>query len=605
MNIYLTWSSAFLSKKDNISIFDLEISQEENSFAKAHLIIDALSSLPHPGTEGAIRGEDNEIFFQGSLVGTPIKMEGNFAEIELIARPYDFLQKSTALQKENRNPPYWDELWIRSEHHNDFQEVQDVRTSSLYCDRRTGELSLSDWFEGKQNISLQQGFFPDSLQSKIVGEPLKACTVKVHAHWIQSESGISNVSSFISKAFPHFKVSTYTQNSLLKKWPESGQRLGKSGLWVIKSELKPMFPTSPLYPHFSKAIPLAEKDDPPKPYRLKRHWFKPTLMVGWQIQQRRKETLSLTLLHNFQPLFPGEAVQKTLEFTLQNINPDTGTYPWRPETYYREGSKIFSKNGIYLCKMDHTSGLSFEEDRQFWKFKKFFHTPLGDPARESFFLTERGYGAAEHAMERAKVALAKSARCLEISFEGPWESLKEVTTDTSITLSDPRLPGGKMTGKVVKYTLIAKGETGERFSRVTLLCALGTGKMEPVEFKPIPHYALDGYCEDLYQVYENTVCQTPSGLTYFRYDDCVPPEGFKRGPLLRGVELTNGPKEQESEILRHAYSSPTIVKKALSQKPTRLRLFFKDLRTKERLEHLISVRMAAAWSTPQQVLIHD
>ncbi|OJW50573.1 MAG: hypothetical protein BGO67_05725 [Alphaproteobacteria bacterium 41-28] len=522
MNIYLTWLPVFLAEKDNLSIFDLEISQEENCFSKARLVIDALSFLPQPGTEGVIREQDGEILFQGSLVGSPIKMEGDFAEIELIARPNDFLEKSAALQKESRTPPYWDELWVSPEHQDDFQQVQDVRAASLYCDRRTGELSHSNWFEGEQVLSLHQDFFLDSLRVKGVGAPLKACTVKVHAHWVQSESGVSNLSSSIRRAFPHFKVSTYTQNSLLKKWPQRGKRIGKSGVWVIKSELKPTFPTSPLYQRFSPSLPLAEKGDQPKPYCLERHWFKPTLIVGWQVQQRRKETLSLTLLHNFQPLFPGETEQKTLEFTLQNINPDAGAYAWRPETYYRSGAKVSSKNGIYRCKTAHTSGLSFEENREFWHFKKVFHTPLGDPARSSFFLTKRGYQAAEHAMERAKVALAKSARCLEVSFEGPWESFKAVTTDTSITLSDPRLPGGEITGKVVKYALIAKGETGERFGCVTLLCALGTGKTERLDLTPIPHYAMDGYCENLYQAHENAVCQTVSGLSYFRYDECFP-----------------------------------------------------------------------------------
>ncbi|HUX80526.1 MAG TPA: hypothetical protein VMW10_12405 [Alphaproteobacteria bacterium] len=600
MNIYLIWSPVFLLQKDDISIFDLEISQEENYFSKARLIIDALSPLPPPGTEGIIRGENDEVFFQGSLVGSPLKIEEDLAEIELIARPKNFLEQNAVLQKESRIPPYWDDLWVRPGHINDFQEVQDVRTASLYCDRRTVELSHSDWFEGKQDLPLGQDFFPNSLKMRVVGSPLKACTVNVHVNWAQSQSGVSSLSSSIRRAFPHFKVSTYTQHSLLKKWPEAGRRIGKSGIWVIKSELKPMFPTSPLYQRFSPAIPLSEEGDPPKPYRLERHWFKPTLIVGWQIQQRRKETLSLTLLHNFQSLYPGEAPQKTLEFTLQNINPDPGVYVWRPEAYYSLGAKVSYKNGIYRCKADHTSDLSFEKDLKFWHLKKVFHTPLGDPARGSFFLTDRGYQAAEHAMERAKLALAKSARCLEVSFEGLWESFKNVTTDTSVTLTDPRLPGGEIRGKVVKYSLIAKGETGERFGSVTLLCALGTGQSEPVEQDAIPHYALDEYCEDLYQVHENTVRQTPSGLTYFRYDECAPQEEFRYGPLLRGVDLENGPDEQEAEIGRHAHTSPVEVKKALSQKPTRLRLFFKDLRTKERLEHLIPVRMAAAWSAPTQ-----
>jgi len=596
MNIYLTWTPHELSNTENIFIFDLEISQEENCFARARLVVDVLALLPASGTEAVIHGEDKEIFFTGSLVGAPVKVEGDLAKIELLAKPMDFLDKIAALQKESRVPPYWDDLWIRPEKHNDFQEIQDARTTSLYCDPRTGELSQSEWFEGKKTLSVEQNFFPDSLQVKRVGIPLQSCTIHVHAHWIQSESGISSLSSPIRRAFPHFKVSTYTKKSIFKKWPEQGKRLGRSGLWIVKSELKPMVPPSALYPLYSPPIPLAEDGDPLKPYHVKRYWFKPTLWVGWQIQQKRKETLSITLLHNTQPFFPGKEEHKTIEFTLQNINPDPKAYVWRPDAFYGEGANVSYKNGIYKCKVSHRSRLSFEEDQDFWNFKKAFHTPLGDPARSSFFLTDRGYIAAEHAMERAKVVLAKSARCLEVSFEGPWEALKKVTTDTSVTLSDPRLPGGKVHGKVVKYALVALSETGERFVRVTLLCALGLGKVEMPDLKSTPAYTSEGYCEDIYQVHENALRHTPSGLRYFRYDDQGPSDRFKSGHLLRRVELINGPDAQETEMRGYAYTSPSALKKALSKKPTRLRLYFNDLRTREREEHVISVRMAAPWS---------
>jgi len=600
MNIYLKWAPYHLSDENNLSIFDLEISQKENHFAKARLVINTIDSLPPTGTEAVIQGEDEEVFFKGFLVGIPINFVGDVAEIELIAKPIDFSGKIEILQKGCRVPPYWDDLWVQPDKHTDFQEIQDVRTSSLYCDRRTGELSQSDWFEGRQTLPLHQNFFSDSLQIKSVGAPLNACTVKVHAHWIQSESGISNLSSHIRRAFPHFKVSTYTKNAILEKWPEPRKRLGRSGIWVVKSELKPVVPPSPFYPKYSPPVPLKEEEIRLKSYRIKRHWFKPILWVGWQVQQKRRETLSFTLFHAFQPIFPGEANHKTLEFVLQNINPDPNIYTWQPESVYDAGTKISYKGRIYKAKVAHTSRLLFEEDQEFWTFKRFFHTSLGDSARSSFFLTDRGYLAAEHAMERAKVVLADSARCVEVSFEGPWEILKKVTTDMSVSLSDPRLPETEIRGKVVKYALIAKGETGERFVRVTLLCAVGSGKVDKIDLKSMPTYVFDGYCDDAYQIHENKVGQTASGLLYYKYDDKFPPDRFKEGHLLRGVEVINGPEEQEAEMFQNAYKSPSALQKALSQNPTRLRLYFKDLRTKDRIDHLISVTMAASWSAPKQ-----
>jgi hypothetical protein len=604
MMIYLKWTTDKVFNKEMISIFDLEISQKESFFARARLVVDALTALPPTGTKGLIQQEDDEVLFKGFLIGHPVKMEGPTATIELISKPADFLEKVALLQKKSRIPPYWDDLWIRPENHHNLEEVQDVRTASLYCDRITEELSSSDWFEGRQSFPISPPFFPESLTTKIVRSPLKACTIKVHAHWIQSENGISNLGPSIRRAFPHFKVSTYTKNAVLKKWPETGKRLGRSGYWILKSELKTVTPASPLYPSASPSLLLADESDSFKPYRMRRHWFKTTLWVGWEYQQKRKETLSVTLEHDFQPLFPGEGEHKTVEVTLQNINPDPKAYPWRPGAYYAKSTKVTYKNGIYMCKTPHQAGAVFEEDQQYWAFKKIFYTPLGHHARASFFITERGYQAAEHAMERAKVILAQSARSLEVSFEGPWDALKTVTTDTTLTLSDPRLPSGKVRGKVVSYALIAKGETGERFVRVTLLCAAGAKTTTPVNLKETPHYALDDYCEETYQVYENKVRTTPTGLTYFSYDDKGPLDPFQGGPVLRGIKLTNGPEEQEAEMLSYAHTTVSVVKKAVSEKPTQLHLYFKDLRTKEKMEHMIPVVLATPWSAPCQYLIH-
>ncbi|MBS0272279.1 MAG: hypothetical protein JSR85_06495 [Proteobacteria bacterium] len=590
MNIYLKWKSSLESLNEVIPLFDLEISQKESSFAKAKLTIDASMTLPSTATEGVLYEGEAQIIFKGLLVGTPIKISGDFAEIELIAKPDNFLEQSIALQKEKRIPPFWDELWIKEDERMNFQEIQSVQTASLYYDRRTGHLSWSDWFEGRQTHHVGQNFFYESLSTKIINTPLSSCTIKVNAHWIQSETGVENLGRDLAHAFPQRKMSTYTKKSLLMKWPASKKRLGRSGIWTLKSELKPVSPTSPLYPRFSPPLSLSEDGDSSKPYRMQRYWFKPTLWVGWQTQQRRKETLSLTLYHAFQALYPRDRKTKTIEFTLQHINPDPDAYHWQPETYYGEGTKVTFKNSVYQNQISHTSGLSF--DKKNWIFKKSFHTPLGDPARASFFLTDRGYRAAEHAMERAKVELAKSARVLEVSFESTWESLKNITTDMSVVLTDPRLPGGQVKGKVTRYTLIANGETGERLGRVTLLCTIGKGIVEKIDLKLIPTYVMDGYGAESYQVHENRIGQTPSGLRYFTYDEQTPPQR-PRGSLLKRIELIHGPDEQEKEMLLHR--TPASLKKALAQKPTRLKVFFKDLRTKERLEHVIYVRMAERW----------
>jgi len=503
------------------------------------------------------------------------------------------------LQRETRIPPYWDALWVKDSA--SLDEIQDTHPSSVYCDRRTGELKRSDWFKGQETLNIQNNFYQDSLHFRLVKSPLKACTVNVHAHWVQQEEGVTNLSSSIRLAFPHFHVNTYTKDAFSKRWPEPGQRLGRSGLWVVKSELKETDPPSLFYPRYSPVIPLG-KEGEFRPHRIKRYWFKPTLWVGWQYQQKRKETLSLTLHHAFQSLYPGEGEHKVVEYTLQNINPDPNAYPWRPECFYRDGTKVFYKNALYRCNTTHTAGVSFEGEREKWDFRNTFHTPLGNPARASFFLTDRGYLAAEHAMERAKAILAKSARAIEISFEAHWDVVKDITTDTSVILADSRLPDGEVRGKVVSYALIAKGETGERSGRVTLLCSVGLGVMETNSQKGMGIVVDEAYCAEDYQVCEKALCQTSSGLSYFRYDDQGPPEK-ERSSLLRMIEVMNGPDVQEEEILSHRNRDAEDLRKALLHKSSRLRFHFKDLRTRERVEHTISVTMASPWGGPQQITL--
>src|SRR3990167_8192628 len=175
---------------NNFSVFDLEISQEENCFARANLLIEGGVALPAEGAEGIIQGE--EIYFRGYLVGFPKVIEGYFSKIELVARPPDIESKIEKLQQEYKIHPYWDPLWVKDPANKDT--LQDVHMSSFYCDRQDGSLRRSDWFEGRQILSVQERFFHDSLQVSLIDPPLKACTIQVHAYWIQREEGIENLS---------------------------------------------------------------------------------------------------------------------------------------------------------------------------------------------------------------------------------------------------------------------------------------------------------------------------------------------------------------------------------------------------------------------------
>jgi hypothetical protein len=373
-------------------------------------------------------------------------------------------------------------------------------------------------------------------------------------------------------------------------------------VWIIKSDLKPYYPNLPFFPRFSRAITLEEDEETRTSYRLERFWFKPVLWVGWTYQQRRRETLTFTLPHSVQTLSPGPGKHKTLEFTLHNIYHDPNAYPWRHEAYYHMDSKVIVKDLIYECVVDHSSSMSFDKDSENWRFLRTFAAPLESPERTSFFLTERGQAAAEHAMERAKVDLAKSARALEVTFEGPWEALKDITTDMSLIVADPRLPGERIKGKVTKWIFIARGETGERFVRITLLCAIGENFIS-LQDQTILQTSLQSSSQISLSADDNRMRQSPTGLRYF-VDETFEPPAREKGPLLRKIQLTNGPEDQEEEIQNGHYETPKALQQALGKKATRLRLFFRDLRTKHCLEHTVSFKMLP-WAAPKQINLNS
>lgn len=97
MNILLNFHH--ISKQYNkIEIFDLEICEEENHFPTATLLVKAGEALPPAKTEGIIQDSLGNIHFKGLLMGTPSKIEGDFAQIKLISKPHNFMESLENLQ---------------------------------------------------------------------------------------------------------------------------------------------------------------------------------------------------------------------------------------------------------------------------------------------------------------------------------------------------------------------------------------------------------------------------------------------------------------------------------------------------------------------------
>jgi len=590
MTLYFAWvqeDQAFSAPKHtrhDETLFDCTLSEQEGEFPTAALTIkNPRAGFLHiyPDRKAYISWKTGEgkvqLLFSGRVIGLPILLEDECVQLELIAQPLEVEENLKNLP--HKNHKLFQALSIRDKVH----LYQDAETSSLYCDRKTHELKKSDWFKGKTHLTLTPSHFHDSLQIEVKGEPYSAVKIRLSIQWIQRLRGIMNVGKIIANAFPNFAISSYTPLKITSQFPKSGQRFGRSGYWIVKSELKPFTPPRTaslgLYPLASCSFQIEGK----KSKSFKRHWYRLDFWVGWDYQQKRHEEVELTLNHRAQALYPRKGPEKTLEIRLQNPHPKPEGRPWLPGLVYYPGSKVWNEGKLYECQKEHFSHISIEENIKEWKLLR-KHEDMPDEGKASFFLSEEGYEAVSHAAELAKWHLAKSARCVKVHFSGLWQDLSHLTTDMSVTLKDPRLPGGEIDGKITTLKITANGQTGERFVKVSLTCAIGEGEVEPVEE--------DGHSMN-----------TPSGLVIRRYDDQPPMEGCLISPtnLVHHVDIQNGPLEQEAELAKHQNQGAKALTTALKSMMTRLRVKFVDLRSQEKLSHSIQATVLSNWSAPKQI----
>jgi hypothetical protein len=94
------------------------------------------------------------------------------------------------------------------------------------------------------------------------------------------------------------------------------------------------------------------------------------------------------------------------------------------------------------------------------------------PAR-SYFPTDRGRQSVEHLLCRARAKLRRRARAVQISFDTRFEVAAMASCRMNGRVTDPRLPGGTVSGKIISYSLKRNGDTGETIGNVTIGCSIG------------------------------------------------------------------------------------------------------------------------------------
>ncbi|HAU29797.1 MAG TPA: hypothetical protein DCW68_06805 [Rhodospirillaceae bacterium] len=317
--------------------------------------------------------------------------------------------------------------------------------------------------------------------------------------------------------------------------------------------------------------------------RIARAWFSPELMVAWDYRQARTERMDALVAAGVQEITSDDGSVEVMEFRLADITLDTTTEAWRTGIEYEVDDIVRFAGFTFRCLLAHTAGAYFGIDRfqGRWIQLSVDQSALGDVRRASFFQTDRGRAAFEHALARAAAKLTSSARCVSITVQVPWDAGRDITTAHSATISDPRLPGGDaVTGKVSAVAL-SRG-AGGCFATITIALAVGDGATPSAGTGEVEVSGL-------------------SGMIYADYASQVAPEPVALGSM-----------DSAAYVVREASASPDVAAQntafaAGAADPvsavatTALSLRLRSLAADDALQHDIHAAITHAYSPPKQI----
>jgi hypothetical protein len=609
MKIYFAWIGpseqfdATIHNREDEKIFHLEIGQKEAGYARARVVIEnpGYGLLWPQDKQSCVISFDDELVFRGRLIAMPCHIQGELVTLEFTAVAHDGEAKKAALCQDIKENGVYDRLFFSGEH-TPLSELLQAYTALPYWSRTSGELSLSEIFKGRQHKDLGGNFFRDSLTISVTQEPLRAVHMELKAEWLQQAKGLCDLSYHIKRACSKGYLSTLTGESLERSWWTKKATIRQNGYRLQDSQLKKIVPLDRAsYPATSHEF--WHLDEKPKKVQFPRTWYEVQMRLGWAYRQKRREAAHFTLQHKVQDIFGGGGRTKSLSFGLASIL--GRNHQWQPDHLYTEGFQVLHEGLVYKCKRRHQSGTEFNPKK--WLSQENHTHVNGQAARAEFFTTERGQQAIAYGLEIAKAYLAASARCITVTVRAHLNLLKSITLDHNLTLRDPRLPGGKLKGKVTGYRMIIDGKSGEHIAEVRLSVAIGTGISVTEAFPQEEPYAEDTILEENPLSLDEIHNRSRSALCFRIKGDQPPPMGIQKPSylsdrnLVQHIEILNDADKQNRKLARRQYPHTTDLKGVLRDMPTDLRIRLKDLKTYNCLDRTLEVDVLTAWSAPQQI----
>lgn len=172
------------------------------------------------------------------------------------------------------------------------------------------------------------------------------------------------------------------------------------------------------------------------------------------------------------------------------------------------------------------------------------HLPIGGwpgmVGARSYFPSTRGITSLVHLISRARAKIRRRARAVQISCDCRWSAyiVNALSCRVNATITDPRLPGGTATGKVVAYQLMMDGDRGTAHANITIGCSVGNGGTALGVIGT--EVWSTGYVNPGYQQYSGAIAVTPTGDVAFNPPIAAPVDDGLIFPLtLDNVVIQN------------------------------------------------------------------
>jgi hypothetical protein len=553
-------------------------------------------------TDSTDTGGVEPLFF-GRIAGQPMSVtDDGVVQIAFRARPRTIQEQKATIAASLRVQPYWDALWIKPERRLDPDTVLESRTMLWHYDRLSPTVTVSDIINGEDGTELftADQYFTGSLGVSHNEQPLRSVTVIADVYWPQRSTGEVDITEKIVDAFhaggssKDGHISTFTGQGLWEDWPEQEDTIGAG--WYVKAtslsrsdgtvfpneyvktscryqrEPEPTATESgegseqvggirqnewgdegigwtrsygyyvclPLTSQETQGSGLANPDQPVLLY-FSLWQIKPTMILGFDVERQRRETLEFTLTGDVQPLYTDAEDEESeiIAFSSSEVG----------EPIDEEGT-------------DNVA-------------------PIYDFKRRQYFTTDRAQKSIEYLIAVARARLLSRSRAISITIDIPFERAVLLNCRKNATIFNPFLVGGSATGKIIDYAF-GIDESGVKGGTVTIACCVGRGNVIEGEDGE-PSYNEAAYNADNYSALEGERVAIMDGAIWYERptdlpnDDGVDFNNMTADNTVLSCSLMQGGETAQREILAQSYRLVSDAIEALNNSYSRVSLVMRPL----------------------------